>query len=79
MTVVLGRFHRLWIRNLFDESWADVLRLVELFTTVRATVTRNSDLLIWIGRRPQLGIMAGFSTRFPAVSARFFIVLVSVR
>jgi hypothetical protein len=79
MAIVLGGFNRLRIRNLFDESWANALRLVELFTAVRAAVTRDLNLLIWFRCRLPFGFVTRFSTRSPAVSVRLFVVFVLVR
>jgi hypothetical protein len=39
VAVVLGGFWRLWVRNLFDESGADVLRLVKVLATLWTAVT----------------------------------------
>jgi hypothetical protein len=76
MAIVLSGFNRLWIRYLFDESWANALRLVELLTAVRSAVTRDLDFFVWIRCRPPLGFVTRFSTRSPAVSASLFVVLV---
>jgi hypothetical protein len=79
MAVVLSGLNRLWIRNLFDESWANALRLVKLLTAVRAAVTCDLDLLVWFRSRPPLRFVTRLSTWSPAVSARLFVVFVLVR
>jgi hypothetical protein len=79
MAVVLSGSNRLWMRSLFDESWANPLRPVEPLTAVRTALTCDLNLLIWFRCRPPLRFVTRFSTRSPAVSATLFVFFVLIR
>ena len=57
MAVVLGDFWWLRIRNLLNESGADAHRLVEVFATLRTTVTGNVNFLVGSRRRTPLWVV----------------------
>ncbi|ELY71123.1 hypothetical protein C488_17803, partial [Natrinema pellirubrum DSM 15624] len=62
MSVVLGDFWWLWIRDFLDESGADAHRLVEVVATLGTTVRGDLDFFIRIGRRAPLRVVTVLST-----------------
>jgi len=76
VTVVLGNFWRLWIRNLLDESGADAHRLVEVFATLRAAVTGNVDFFVGIWRRTPLWVVTVLPPWSAAVSSDIVVFVV---
>ncbi len=79
VAVVLGCLWRLRIRNLFDESRADALRLVERLATFWTAVTGDLDFPVWLRCRAPFRIMFRVPTRRPTVSPRLFVVVLAQR
>ena len=79
MTVVLSCLGWLWIRNLFDESGADALRLVKVLATLRAAVTGDFDFRIRIWGCAERWVVSSVPHGLAAINPWFIVGFVVLR